>query len=54
MNNHVVLTESRQLLVITKVTDGDGGRYDCEVANSQGNDTRTMMVAIEPGMSVIC
>lgn len=48
MNKHVVLTESRQLLVITKATDDDGGRYDCEVANSQGNDTRTMMVAIEP------
>ena len=54
MNDRVVLTESRQLLVITEVTDDDGGRYDCEVANSQGNDTRTMMVTIETGMSVIC
>ena len=54
MKGRVVLTESRQLLVITKATDDDGGRYDCKVENSQGSDTRTMMVAIEPGMSVIC
>ena len=54
INDHVVLTESGQLLVITKVADDDGGSYDCEAENSKGKVTHTMTVTIETGMTVNC